>query len=132
MTKRAFRIAVVALLTVAVVATSLALAVGGARAAASADAVLAPPTLVSPSSPLNNSKPQWSFSGVVDAIFDCRLTRPDGTAAVDPACTSPKSDDLTLFPDGAYAFGVRQTDPSGNTSEFAASSYLLDRQAPVA
>ena len=132
MTKRPFRSAVVALLTVAVV-TATSLGPGWGRAGASAaraDTLLAPPTLVSPTSPSNAPGPQWSFAGVAGSTFECRLTRPDGTVVVDAACTSPKRYDLTLDPDGTYAFDVRQRDPGGSSSDVAASSYLLDRQPP--
>jgi hypothetical protein len=47
------------------------------------------------------------------------------------SCTSPATFDLTTQPDGAYTLSVIATDPAGNASAPATSTYTLDRAQPA-
>ena len=90
-----------------------------------------PPTITSsPASPGNGRSPSWSFTGVAGNSFQCELTSGSTTISGWAPCTSPQAYDLTGQPDGTYTFSVTQTDPVGNTSTAAASTYTLST-APV-
>lgn len=78
----------------------------------------------------DDDTPTWTFAGEAGATFECILVKPDLSEIDDPACTSPKSYDLTSETDGDYTFKVRQTDVAGNTSGFDAHTYQLDRTPP--
>lgn len=80
----------------------------------------------------NASTPAWSFSGEAGARFECRLDRGEPVASDWGACTSPHGYDLSAQPDGAYTFGVRSRDSTGNLGGPAMYSYELDRVAPGA
>ncbi len=62
--------------------------------------------------------------------FQCELTSGSTTVFGWAPCTSPQAYDLTGQPDGTYTFSVTQTDPVGNTSTAATSTYTLST-APV-
>lgn len=87
-------------------------------------------TSLPPNRTANNS-PQWSFTGEDGAVFECLLTRPDGSAIDSIPCSSPKNFDLTAEQDGAYEFKVRQIDTAGNAGGYSTDSFTLDREAPA-
>ncbi len=82
--------------------------------------------------PGNDANPAWSFSGEAGATFECRLTLGASVIFGLAPCSSPRAYDLSAQGDATYTFSVRQTDPAGNTSAFAASDYELDRAVPAA
>ena len=97
------------------------------------DRAAAPPAITSsPTTPGTDATPTWSFTGEPGATFECLITRGPIPVAYLAACSTPHSADLAAQPDGTYTFWVSQTDPAGNTSRPATSTYVLDRSAPPA
>ncbi len=84
-----------------------------------------------PASPGNDASPTWAFSAESGTAVECRLTRGASVVADWAACSSPKSYDLSLDPDGGYSFEVRATDDAGNTGATSTSAYELDTTAPA-
>jgi predicted phage tail protein len=76
--------------------------------------------------------PTWSFTGESTSDFACRVERGATVVSDWAACTDPETPNLNGEPDGTYTFRVRQTDPAGNVSPDASSSYNLDRTVPGA
>jgi predicted phage tail protein len=89
-----------------------------------------PPTVTitsRPTSPGSDTTPAWSFVTEPGATTRCRLA--DSTSVIDEgACTSSFQGALSGHPNGDYSFGVRATDPAGNTGPEATDVYRL---APV-
>jgi len=92
------------------------------------------PTITADPGPAGSSRsPAWEFTGEAGATFECRLEDSTGAPVGDDwaGCASPHSFDLTGFPDGGYAFAVRQTS-GGITSPAVRSDYVLDTATPTA
>lgn len=86
-----------------------------------------------PGTATNNPNPNWTFTSDATSTFNCRLD--DGGSVIVSnyaSCTSPRSYNLTTYPDGVYTFRVRASDPAGNPSNEATDTFLLDRTAPAA
>jgi hypothetical protein len=82
-------------------------------------------------SPSSNRAPVFGFSAENGSSVSCRLTTPAG-AVKDLPCGSPVTIDLSGSSDGDYVLTVRATDPAGNTSGAATTTYHLDSTAPMA
>ena len=97
------------------------------------DRVAAKPAVsVAPGPTSNSPSPTWSFEGEEGARFECVFVPLVGTEDAEADCSGPVHRSLEGQPDGAYTLKVRQTDPAGNMSAFAARSYELDTTAPSA
>ena len=83
------------------------------------------------SSPGSSTSPAWSFAGEAGGTFQCSLARGATVIHAFASCVSSKSYDLSLQPDGAYTFSVRQVDAAGNVGAIATGNYLLDRTIPT-
>jgi CSLREA domain-containing protein len=86
----------------------------------------APETTIAagPSGATNDATPTFEFSADESATFQCRV---DSAAFAE--CTSPHT--TAALSQGAHAFEVRATDPTGNTDTSPASrSFTVDTVAP--
>ncbi len=81
----------------------------------------------------NDRTPAWAFSTTEPGrSFECRLAR-GATVLFDwGPCVSPRLFDLSLEPDGTYAFGVRAVNAAGTRSPSTADQYRLDTASPAA
>ena len=78
-----------------------------------------------PSNPSNSRSPSFSFTASEDgSTFTCRLD-----AASSP-CMSPTS--YGGLGDGPHTFGIRATDPAGNTGPETTHSWTIETRAPTA
>ncbi|HEX8082778.1 MAG TPA: hypothetical protein VF529_00720 [Solirubrobacteraceae bacterium] len=81
----------------------------------------------------NDRSPAWAFSTAeAGATLECRLARGATVVADWAACASPRTFDLLLEPDGAYAFAVRAVNGLGTAGPATTDTYRLDTAAPAA
>lgn len=92
----------------------------------------APVITSSPGAMGNDVAPGWSFTSDPGTATSCRLERGATVIAGYAPCVSPHAYDLSTQPDGVYTFLVRATDPVGNPSSPATSTYELDTTTPGA
>ena len=80
----------------------------------------------------NDNTPTWTFSGDGTGGFRCKLM--NGTTEVVPesACTSPRTFDLSLYPDGSYTLEIQSISTSGTRGPVLTSDYRLDTVEPAA
>lgn len=71
--------------------------------------------------------PSWTFTGLGDNAFECRLER--GETVVHPfeTCSSPQTYDLNAEANGSYSFSVRQKDSFGNVSAPAIDAFSYQK-----
>ena len=91
----------------------------------------APVIDTSPPATGTGRSPQWAFTGEPSATFECRVDRGATEVYAWGGCGSPATVDLTLKPDGAYTWSVRQTDAAGNQGPTTTGSYTLDTTGPA-
>jgi predicted phage tail protein len=92
----------------------------------------APSISSGPTGASQNAAPSYAFTAEALAATQCRMERGATVVSDWSACTSPRSYDLALQPDGAYTFRVRAVDQAGNVGADATRTYTLDRAAPAA
>jgi predicted phage tail protein len=89
------------------------------------------PVVTAPASPSPIVSPTWLWTGEPDAVATCTLVGPHGVVLGPVSCTSPFTFNFTGLPDGAYTLTVVLTDAAGNVSKPVATTFQLDRAAPV-
>ncbi|MDT7570064.1 MAG: large repetitive protein [Actinomycetota bacterium] len=82
-------------------------------------------------SPSSDRAPQFGFNVELGTTPSCKVTLPSGVVR-DLTCTNTATLDLSGAGDGDYVLNVRATDPAGNVSAPATTTYHLDSNAPVA
>jgi hypothetical protein len=82
-------------------------------------------------SPSSDRAPQFGFNAELGTTPSCKVTLPSGVVR-DLTCTNSVTLDLSGATDGDYVLNVRATDPAGNVSAPATTTYHLDSSAPVA
>jgi hypothetical protein len=82
-------------------------------------------------SPSSDRAPVFAFNSEAGSTVSCKLTTAGG-AVKDLPCTTAVTLDLSNATDGDYVLAVRATDPAGNLSAPATSTYRFDSSAPAA
>ncbi|MDQ1747793.1 MAG: large repetitive protein, partial [Frankiaceae bacterium] len=91
-----------------------------------------PPVVTAPASPSPVVNPVWLWTGEDGAVATCTLTGPRGVVVLAPTtCASPFTFNFAGLADGSYTLTVFLTDAAGNTSRPVATTFVLDRTAPV-
>jgi hypothetical protein len=82
-------------------------------------------------SPSSDRAPQFGFNVELGTTPSCKVTLPSAVVR-DLTCTNAVTLDLSGATDGDYVLNVRATDPAGNVSVPATTTYHLDSNAPAA
>jgi hypothetical protein len=82
-------------------------------------------------SPSSDRSPAFGFNAELGTTPTCKVTLPSGSTR-DLTCANPLTLDLSGATDGDYDLAIRATDPAGNTSAAATTTYQLDSTAPAA
>ncbi|MDT7538540.1 MAG: large repetitive protein [Actinomycetota bacterium] len=82
-------------------------------------------------SPSSDRAPQFGFNVELGTTPSCKVTLPSAVVR-DLTCSNAVTLDLSGATDGDYVLNVRATDPAGNVSAPATTTYHLDSNAPAA